>query len=169
MVRAAQIDALFQIDGTPERLVEGGIARGDALHADARVAMAVGAGFCGRAGPVLPQGFAVQHGQHAGIGGVVVLHGFGFRRHETESRAALACRDFVGADERGRDQQRRQDDGAGCSHSTPMAAEAVSLKPLSPIHSKSNLPLSVATVKNVMKGFAAIAGNRSARKISVPL
>jgi hypothetical protein len=49
-----------------------------------------------------------------------------------------------------------------------MEAEAVSLKPLSPIHSNSNLPLSVATVKKVTKGLAAIAGNRSARKISTP-
>ena len=48
-------------------------------------------------------------------------------------------------------------------------AEAVSEKPLSPIHSNSNLPLSVAVVKKVMNGLAAIAGNRSARKISVPL
>jgi hypothetical protein len=31
------------------------------------------------------------------------------------------------------------------------------------------LPLSVAVVKKVMKGLAAIAGNRSVRKISDPL
>ena len=54
-------------------------------------------------------------------------------------------------------------------HSTVIEAEAVSEKPLSPIHSNSNLPLSVAVVKKVMNGLAAIAGNRSARKISVPL
>ena len=48
-------------------------------------------------------------------------------------------------------------------------ADAAAEKPLSPIHSKSNLPLSVAIVENVMNGFAAVAGNRSARKISVPL
>ena len=41
-----------------------------------------------------------------------------------------------------------------------MDAEAVAAKPLSPTHSKSNLPLSVATVKNVMNGFAAIAGKQ---------
>ncbi len=73
-------------------------------------------------------------------------------------------------DEAGRDQQQPTLIAARRSiHSTVMAAEAVSAKPLSPIHSKSNLPLSVATVKKVMNGFAAIAGNRSARKISTPL
>src|SRR6202158_1095863 len=169
MVRAAQIDALLQIDGTADSLFEGGIARGDALHAGACVVMAIGAGLARRAGLVLPQGFAVEHPQHAGIGGVVVLHCLGFRRHETESGAALAWCDFVGANGRGRNQQRRDNDGASRSHSTVIEAEAVSEKPLSPMHSKSNLPLSVATVKKVMKGFAAIAGNRSARKISIPL
>src|SRR6202035_2366703 len=90
--------------------------------------------------------------------------------------ATFGLRDFGGGEgrdeEAGCDRQRRQghqDYRAGPFHSTEMAAEAVSVKPLSPVHSKSNLPLSVATVKNEMKGFAAIAGNRSARKISTPL
>jgi len=87
--------------------------------------------------------------------------------------SALSLRDFGGGQggggDIGRDQQQR-DRYRGCgSHSTRIEAEAVSAKPLSPIHSKSNLPLSVATVKNVMNGFAAIAGNRSAWKISTPL
>ena len=50
-----------------------------------------------------------------------------------------------------------------------MEAEAVSENPRSPIHENSNVPLSVAVVKNAMKGLAEIAGNRSARKISSPL
>ena len=50
-----------------------------------------------------------------------------------------------------------------------MEAAAVSEKPLSPTHSNSNLPLSVTDVKKLKKGLAAMAGNRSARKISAPL
>ena len=82
-----------------------------------------------------------------------------------ERRSAL--RDF-GADGIHREQGRQNDD-AGKPHSTVIEADAVSEKPLSPIHSNSNLPLAVAVVKKVMNGLAAIAGNRSARKISVPL
>ena len=45
VLAAAQIDALLQIDGTAERLVDGGIAGRDALHAGARIPVAIGAGF----------------------------------------------------------------------------------------------------------------------------
>ena len=73
-------------------------------------------------------------------------------------------RDF-GGEGRRRDQQ-RNGYGASKSHSTVIEADAVSENRWSPIHSNSNLPLSVAVVKKVMNGLAAIAGNRSARKIS---
>jgi hypothetical protein len=42
-------------------------------------------------------------------------------------------------------------------HSTVIFACAVSSSPLSPVHRNSSVPLSLATVKNVMKGFAEIA------------
>ena len=63
-------------------------------------------------------------------------------------------------DDAGRDQQRREDYRRRKFHSTVMLAEAVSENPLSPIHSKSNFPLSVATVKNEMNGLAAVAGKQ---------
>src|SRR6202795_2048025 len=173
MRRAAQIDALLQIDWTASLLVEGGIAGRHALHAGARVFMAIRAGLARRTSLAVPKRFAVEHPQHAGIGGIVVLHRSRVRRHEAEPRSALSLRDFSGENstegDGRRGQQRSNRYLTGRPHSTDIEAEAVSLKPLSPIHSKSNLPLSVATVKKVMNGFAAIAGNRSARKISTPL
>src|SRR4029450_13855533 len=81
---------------------------------------------------------------------------------------ALLLRDFGGGS--GRRRQHAGDRyGARKPHSTVMEAEAVSEKPLSPTHSNSNLPLSVTDVKKLKKGLAAMAGNRSARKISAPL
>ena len=112
MPDAAQIDALFQVDGTAERLVEGRIAGRDALHAGARVIVAIGTGLGRRADLVLPQRLAVEHPQHAGIGGIVVLHRLGVRRHEAETGASLCLGDFGRQDSRGRDQERRDGDGA---------------------------------------------------------
>ena len=106
MVGAAEIDALLQIDGPAERLVEGGIAGRDALHAGARIVVAVGAGLVRGAGLAFPQRFAVEHPEHAGIGGVVVLHRLGLRRHEAVAGAALGLRDF-GGEAAPRDQQHR--------------------------------------------------------------
>src|SRR6185436_8834830 len=80
--------------------------------------------------------------------------------------AAFGRRDFGGAD--GARHQQRGGYGAERSHSTVIEAEAVSEKPRSPIHSNSNLPRWLTVVKKVMKGFADIAGNRSARKSSDP-
>src|ERR1700676_4678393 len=173
MPRATQIDALFQIDRASKHFVVGGIARRHALHARACVIVAIGAGLARRAGLALPQRFAIEHPQHAWIGGVVILDRLGIRRHEGVAGPPLALLNLGGGEGRGRyasrDQQRRNDYRAGQFHSTEMLAEAISANPLSPIHSKSNFPLSVATVKNETNGFAAIAGNRSARKISAPL
>src|ERR1019366_6463990 len=151
----------------------GGVARRHALHAGARVMVTIGAGLARGTGLAVPQGFAVEHPQHAGIGGIVILDRLGVGRHEAVAGPVLGWRDFGGGErsdgDAGRNQQRRDSYRAGRLHSTEMAADAVSLKPLSPIHSKSNLPLSFAIVKNVTNGLAAIAGNRSARKISAPL
>lgn len=55
------------------------------------------------------------------------------------------------------------------AQATVMAADAVAVKPLSPLQLNTRVPLSVATVENESYGFAAIAGWNSARKISAPL
>src|SRR5262249_37717470 len=127
-----------------------------------------------RASLPLPHGFAVEHPQHTRIGRVVILDCLVAGRHEGVAGAAFVRRNF-GCSERAKREEcgNQQHHGggyrAGGFHSTEIAAEAVSEKPLSPSHSKSNFPLSVAIVKKVTNGLAAIAGNRSARKISSPL
>src|ERR1700721_1565781 len=172
MKRAAQIDALLEVDGASEWLVIGRITRRDAFHAGAGVAMTVGAGLARRACLAVPQRFAIERAQHAGIGGVVVLHRLGVRSHKGVAGPALSLRDF-GRNQRTKNDAGREQQGdkkyRRCKlHSTVMLAEAVSEKPLSPIHSKSNFPLLLATVKNEMNGLAAVPGKRSARKISSP-
>src|SRR5216683_4399551 len=97
MPRAFEIDARFEIDRVAQLLVEGRIARRHAFHGGAGVAMAIRAGLVRRALFLLPQGFAVEHPEHAGIGGVVILDRLGFRRHEAVARAALAWRNVAGA------------------------------------------------------------------------
>ena len=54
MARAAEIDALFEIDRASERLVIGRIARRHAFHAGAGVAVAIGAGLGRRACLAIP-------------------------------------------------------------------------------------------------------------------
>ena len=49
VIGAAQIDALLEIDGAAERLVESGIAGGDTLHAGAGIVVAIGTGLVGGA------------------------------------------------------------------------------------------------------------------------
>ena len=98
MVDATEIDALLQIDGPAERLVEGRITRRDTLHAGARFVMAVGAGLVRGALLAFPQRFAIEYPEHAGIGGIVVLHRLGVRRHEAVAGTAFGLRDFGGAD-----------------------------------------------------------------------
>src|SRR5262249_5124329 len=80
--------------------------------------------------------------------------------------AALVLRDALAA--RGL-LRMRTERGCARDHSTVIFADAVSWKPLSPVHSKSIVPLAVATVKKLRNGLAAIAGCRSALKISSPL
>src|SRR5437762_6067686 len=167
VVGAARIDALLQIDGAAGCLVESRVARGHAFHACAGIIVAIGAGLVGGTQLALPKRLAVEHPEHAGVGGILVLHRAGVRLHEVVAGATVGLRDF-GGESRARDQQ-HSGYGAGTSHSTDIEADAVSENPWSPTHSNSNLPLSVAVVKKVMKGLAAIAGNRSARKISLPL
>jgi hypothetical protein len=56
---------------------------------------------------------------------------------------------------------RRGDGGAlpeAAIQSTAIVADSVTEKPLSPLHWKARVPLSVAIVENTMKGLAAIAG-----------
>jgi hypothetical protein len=96
MTGAAKIDALVERDGARERLIEGGIARGDAPHAAARIAMAIRAGFLRAAGLLRPQRLAVEHEQHARIGGVVILHRPRVGPHERIAGPARIGRDLTG-------------------------------------------------------------------------
>src|SRR5436190_19494928 len=182
MLGAAQVDALLEIDRAVVRRAEGRIARCDALHADRCVAMAVGAAAAGGAGLLVPQHLAVEHPQRRRIGGVVVLHGLAVAAEIGIAGAALVERNVGRAGgSRGRKQLQRhhcnRDHVAARGmrrwwqpvHSTVMVATAVSEKPLSPVHLNSSVPLSVATVKKVTNGLAAMAGERSARKTSTPL
>ncbi len=97
--------------------IVGRVARGDALHALRRIAMAVGARLVRGAGLLAPQRLAVEHGEHGGIGGVVVLDGAGLAAHVVIAGVAVGGRDLGrergdGGDEeecgerfRGRDKQ----------------------------------------------------------------
>src|SRR5262245_59812022 len=147
------------------RRIEGRVARRHALHAGACVAMAIGAGLIRAAGFAVPEGLAVEHPQHAGIDGVVVLHGARLAPHELVAGLAVGRRDFG---ERRNGCDGRKDDESGGLHSTVMVACSVTGLPLSSVHVNAIGPLVVATVKNEMNGLALIAGNSSARKISAP-
>src|SRR5262245_46456745 len=113
LIAPADVDPLVEVDGPPASCVEGRVPRRDALHAFARVAMAVGASLARGASLALPQRLAIEHPEHARIGGVLILHRSRFRTHELVTGLALAERDFSSEGERGkRDQQyRRTGDG----------------------------------------------------------
>src|SRR5262245_497750 len=173
---AAGVDALLEIHRPSGSGIPGGIARRDTLHARARVAVAAGARLSRRARLAVPQLLAVEQRQHRGVGGVVVLHRAGFRAHELVSGAALRGHALRCARRGGKasmDNSRRdgaaQPAAATEAHATVILADSVRENPLSPVHLNSSVPLAVATVLNVMSGLAAMAGWKSARKISSPL
>src|SRR5262249_61867798 len=112
--------------------------------------------------------WGVEHRQHAGIGGVVILHGARVARHELVARFSIGERNLAGR-RRGAQHGGRENDSRCRPHSTVILTDSVAVKPLSPVHSKLSVPLSVATVEKVRNGLAAMAGNSSARKISCPL
>src|SRR5712671_2438940 len=169
-VGAADIDLLLEIYGAPTGLVKGRIASSDPLHGTCSVAMTIGAGFVFGPGLAVPGGGAVQNPQHAGIGGVVVLHAARFAPHEFVTGLALGERNLSrDARDSAQQQQRGDELQRPYAHSTVIFAVSVTSKPLSPLQVNSSMPLSVATVKNDMNGLAATAGNRSARMISWPL
>src|SRR5206468_9513552 len=91
---AADVDLLIEVDRAPARSIESRIARRHALHALARLAVAVGAGLAGRADLALPQRLAIEHREGAGIGSVVVLHGARVAAHEVVAGLALVERDL---------------------------------------------------------------------------
>ena len=158
--------------GPAEGLIEGGVARGDALHAAGRLTMTIGAGLSRRPVLTLPQYLTVQHPEHARISAVVVLHPAQLGTHQPVIRTPLVAGDLarLGAERNRKDHRRSaRPSPQRAGHSTVMAAFSLAAKPLSPRHSKAIVPLSVATVKNEMKGLAAIAGDSSARKTSSPL
>ena len=156
-----QVDALLEVHRAAGSVIECRVARRDALHAGLGVAVAIRAGFGRSAGLAAPQGFAVEHRQHSGIAGVVVLHRLVVAAHVLVGRAAFIQRDFRagGGQRRGRERQYGENEGEARarSHSTVILAEASCEKPLSPVHWNANVPLSVATVWNVMNGLAAMA------------
>ena len=86
-------------------LVEGGVTRGNTLHAARDITMAIGACFVRR--PSLPSrhNSSPQHPEHARISAVVVLHGAGLGAHEGVTGCAR-CGDFP---------TRRQGGGQRCS------------------------------------------------------
>src|SRR5260370_608577 len=110
---------------------------------------------------------AVQNPEHAGVGAVVVLDGARLAAHELVARAALCLlvfrKYFCPCKQQEQGKKSRQ------PQTTVILDDSVTEKPLSPLQRNSSVPLSVATVEKLMKGFAAIAGNSSARKISSPL
>src|SRR6185295_15925815 len=168
---AADVDALLEVHGPLQRGVVRGIARGDTLHALARVAVAVGAGAAGGAGLARPERPALENPEHSGIGGVVVLHRPRLLAHELVARAALGQGNLGGKRHPGERDDRERDREAASSpaQSTVIVAVSVAEKPLSPVHWNASVPLSVATVEKTKNGLAAMAGWSSARKTSVPL
>src|SRR5262249_39856077 len=165
---AAGIDPLLEIDGTAARRVAGGVGRRPPLHARARAAVAVRACFAGRPLLAPPDRLAVEHPKGRGIDSVIVLHRARLARHEVVARLALGEWN-VGRSRRGAQRREHENSSGGSRHSTVILTDSDAVKPLSPVHSKLSVPLSLATVKNVRKGLAAIAGKSSARKISSPL
>src|SRR5437879_3454880 len=110
---------------------------------------------------MLPEGLAVEHPQRGGIGAIVVLHRACLARHEVVTRLALRKRNV--RRRRGAQGGKHENSSGRPRHSTVILTDSVAVKPLSPVHSKLRVPLSLATVKKVRNGLAAIAGNSSAR------
>ena len=68
--------------------------RGHLFHANAGVAMAINACAPSSARFALPQSLAIEHRQHAGVGRIVVLHGFCLWTKIGIARTTLIERDF---------------------------------------------------------------------------
>src|SRR5262245_25754233 len=100
VVGPAQVDTLFEVDRPSARRMSRRLARRDALHADARVAVTVGARASCGARLSVPQRLAVEHLEHARIGDVVVLHGTCLAAYELVAGAALVEWDLHHHDDR---------------------------------------------------------------------
>ncbi len=153
---ATGVDPALQVERTLMLGAKGWIARRDALHAGRRILMTVGAGLVGTAGLRAPERFAIEHRQHAGIGGVVLLHRLRLAAHEVEAGAAAVgiLRDGGAG---GRQQEHDRGQNADL-HSTTSFADSICASPRSSIHENTSNPPSRATVVKAMKGLAAIAG-----------
>ena len=89
--------------------------------------------------------------QHAGVGGVVILHRLGLAAHEVVAGA----RSVAGMSAACRGQRRRGRAAAACAGATTgdalldrdLRRSPSGSKPLSPVQRKANLPLSVAVVQ----------------------
>src|SRR6516162_2131647 len=166
---AADVDALFKIDRSSMHRIDGRITRRDTPHARSRIAVTTGARFPGGTIGAVPQRLTVEHGKHPWIGCVVVLHRTQLRRHQLVAGVALTERDLADRCRGGCQHQAGNNKAVGKLHSTASSAVSLCTKPLSPVQRNSSVPLSAATVKNEINGLAAIAGDSSARKISLPL
>jgi hypothetical protein len=162
---AAPVDPPFEIQRAGEPRLKYRVARRHPLHAGSGIAVTVGAGSLGDFGLGRPQSLSLQYPQHSGIGRVV-LHRPGFQAGEVVARAPV-----YGPDLRSRSCRRSGGDHSGYQdpHSTVICLTSVCVLPRSSVQLKTISPLSVATVTKAMNGFAAIAGNSSARNTSSPL
>src|SRR5215470_986952 len=149
MFGATQVDALFKIDRTIARRAESRVPRRDTFHAGRRITMAVGASTVGGAGLQLPKRLAIEHPQRCWVDRIVILHGLGIAAKIGVAGAALVKRDVAAAGrfdgykqrERERAEYRNKRIWLPPAHSTVIVAVAVSVKPLSPVHLKSSVPL----------------------------
>ncbi len=121
---AAKVDALLQVQRSAARGIERRVARRDALHARARIAVAIGAGAIRGARLPRPQRLAVEHPKHARIGRVVVLHCARVAAHELVAGAALGERNLGGAGHGPGIAETGKDTRRGCQCETRARAEA---------------------------------------------
>src|SRR2546426_9606048 len=94
-VGATDIDALLESDRPPPAGVERRMAGGHALHRRPSIAVAVSAGAAGGARLAVPERTALEHPEHARVGGVVVLHRARLAAHEVIARAAGVARELL--------------------------------------------------------------------------
>src|SRR5262249_22475499 len=98
------------------------------------------------AGRRVPQRLALEHGEHAGIGAVVLLHRQRLGRHERAARLALGGRDLGGrhVDATNNEKDSRAHPRMAKIHSTVILAVCVWVAPWSSVQASSRVPLSVA-------------------------
>src|SRR5690606_27569984 len=149
----------LEIDRLAERRLDLRVGRGDALHAGARVAVAIGAGFAGGARRLAPQRGAAIDPEKAWIAEVVVLHRLGLGRQIVVAGArrgrrglfrARRCRRHRRDRKQAQQTSTHSDTGTGHVQATTMSAVAWKTLPSWSNQRKSNRPESWTRAKNVM-------------------